>query len=419
MQLKIGYIDKTVFILLLLLNSFIYSSVLEDAAAQMAPGEWREFQANGFGRALVHDDRAGSVLDWANEGCWDPNTREIFFIGGGHQGLCKFLNYVDATNTWKELSRPGWAPTIHLPHAYDHNAINQVDGHFYHMQGHQKVHKYTIASKSWKTLPQVPVRLKVANGLAYHPVLKGIIAVGGGTVYFFSDATQSWTRKASGLVMGGYHNIAVASPPHNMVVLGGGNGSTDVFRMDAQGNITKVKNAPFAYTVKEITTIDPVSGDYLFLGGTRDFYSYNPTTDTWKQENPPIPKFWNTADDPRGTSTIIAIPISTYGVVMFVRFKASPAIFLYKHRAPSTISTHNLNREPLNISIVPNPFRSVVNIIAQNESEIEIFDLQGRLVLQPQKSRFTWNAIFHPPGIYMVRVRINDKIHSRKIYLIR
>ena len=41
--------------------------------------------------------------------------------------------------------------------------------------------------------------------------------------------------------IGPYHNIAVYNGPRRTVILGGGNGSQDLYELDARGRITKLR----------------------------------------------------------------------------------------------------------------------------------------------------------------------------------
>ena len=68
--------------------------------------------------------------------------------------------------------------------------------------------------------------------------------------------------------MGVYQNFAEYNPVHKVMIFGGGNGSRDLYKMDNAGTITKMMNAPIdlGTTWGSITTIDPMSGDFLIFG---------------------------------------------------------------------------------------------------------------------------------------------------------
>ena len=76
--------------------------------------------------------------------------------------------------------------------------------------------------------------------------------------------------------MGVYHNIAEYSPVHKMVLFGGGNGSSDLYKLDAKGKVTTLKKTPIGVgTMQSIVTLDPVSGDFLVFGKNGSFYVYD------------------------------------------------------------------------------------------------------------------------------------------------
>ena len=66
--------------------------------------------------------------------------------------------------------------------------------------------------------------------------------------------------------VGPYHNLAKYNPVDRSVVLGAGNGSRDLFRLDPQGNFTPLQEAPFLLRISStVAAVDPVSGDLLVL----------------------------------------------------------------------------------------------------------------------------------------------------------
>jgi hypothetical protein len=121
--------------------------------------------------------------------------------------------------------------------------------------------------------------------------------------------------------MGPYHNIAKYNPVNRSVIFGAGNGSKTLHRLDAQGNITRLKDAPFIIRISStVTAVDPVSGDLLVLNmeDKNKFYALDLKQNDWRQ----------LADAP--ITDGVAAPISTHGVTLF--FSSRPArVFLYKH----------------------------------------------------------------------------------------
>jgi hypothetical protein len=84
------------------------------------------------------------------------------------------------------------------------------------------------------------------------------------------------------------------------------------------------------------------------------------------------------------------------------------------------LSVYDFNNEDLNLVIFPNPSNGYINIElnSKSQTDVEIYDLTGRLVLK--ESFFdTMHSIYlkEAPGIYMVRLTINNQVYARKIQL--
>jgi len=128
--------------------------------------------------------------------------------------------------------------------------------------------------------------------------------------------------------MGQYHNFIEYNPVHKLVIFGGGNGSSDVYRIDGAGKITKMRNAPIALGIlKTIVAVDPVSGKYLVFTDDDRFYEYDVTSDTWARQQRSFPSL-HISD---GIQTVEA-GITNYGVNMFVKYDYTQAtVWLYKH----------------------------------------------------------------------------------------
>ena len=71
-------------------------------------------------------------------------------------------------------------------------------------------------------------------------------------------------------------------------------------------------------------------------------------------------------------------------------------------------------------SIYPNPSNGYINIEMDSKSQkdIEIFDLTGRIVLSESLSESKWEVYLNEvPGIYLVRLTIDNSVYTRKIQL--
>lgn len=330
-------------------------TVLGNLAAQLAPGTWAELTTSGLTSSFLLDPAGNGhdILEYSDDALWNPVAKEFWYTGAGHVGAGKFIRYQDATNAWGQLSSPSTFSGIH---SYDHNAIDPVRGiHYKRHAGTYSFYRYSLSTDSWSSLPSITgvSGPSVAGALEYFPDRDSLIYVESaygapgsyGRVFEYRFASASWSQLADGLTMGPYHNFAAYSPIHKVMIVGGGNGSAEIYRLNAGGVIAKMSNAPLDLGINNtVITIDPLAGNFLVLGPDKSFRSYNPITDTWAVLNKigqTPPNFWD-ASGGSAAFRIVATPVSTYGVTMFLAWNnGSPKVYLYKHSAgtPASDST--------------------------------------------------------------------------------
>ena len=320
-------------------------TVLGQLALEMKPGTWAELKTNNLVGTLRAKGASGAIFGYNEDAVWDPKTRQFYFVGGDHNDTVRFVTYVDATNTWKVLPRPPWVGKG-TSHGYSHHGLDVERGFLYYFPFGNRartIQRYDIGKNTWSALPKLdpPEYLACCVGVEHFPELDGLVVANGGggkgSVYLFQEKTQKWTTLARDLPMGIYHNTAQYSPRHGIVLFGGGNGSSDLYKLDGTGKVTALKKAPIGIGVMQsILTIDPVGGDFLLFGKTGNFHVYDVASDTWKkQDSSQIPIFSPTRVKDNKVWHVTATPVSTYGVTMFVKyFHADPArawVYLYKH----------------------------------------------------------------------------------------
>jgi hypothetical protein len=306
-------------------------------ASQMQPGTWAELQTNGLSKEFLRTGQ-GNILQFSESGVWDPISKHIFFTGKGQSSYTptKFIMYSDATNTWSAGPLPPACAEgfCKWGHAYDHNAIDPTKGDYYYRAAFlNRIARYNFTDNRWVELPQFSEDdIGCCAGLTYFPEMNGLVLVSRGTILFFDAAKNRWLRRAKGFAMGGIHNIVEYNPVHKLVVFGGGNKSGDLYKMDTSGTITKLKNAPLEIRIAgssgTLFTVDPTSGKYIVLNKDKSFYEYDVILDNWTLQNEFAPV----------SSYAIAVPISTYGVIMFMEQGNPPKVYLYKHAPGRGIS---------------------------------------------------------------------------------
>ena len=346
----------------------VSGNTLAQTAAAMQPGEWRELVTTNLEPTLNQPTcgATGSIFPYSEDAVWDPVSRRVYFIGSDHIyiGTCpgligqRFISYSEDNNSWGALPNPPWfAPTV--AHGYDHSAIDVSNGIYFHFpygNSQRPLHRYQINTGTWLTdTPAAPDNTCCAGvecfpefvGSNTSVAAGGVVLAGSGNVYAYRAATNSWTGplNSSRLNFGDYHTVAEYNPVHKVTIFGGGENFnpaqsfSTLYKLAPNGGITALAPAPFNLRVNlSIVTVDPVSGDYLVFGPNGEFYVYNVLDNTWTLQAT-IPPFASPKRDSSVTTVdlTVAAPISTNGVVMFVKHIPGNApqtkVYLYKHKA--------------------------------------------------------------------------------------
>jgi len=404
---------KILILTILALCAVAGATALGDLAAGMNAGEWRTFATTNVGPTIAgfSGGATGCIFPYACGGVWDPASLSFYFVGSDHQhstGYPKFIKYSAASNAWSVMSQPSWFPslTANAMHGYDGNAIDAQHGVLYFARYccNSTFYKYTISTSTWTQLPDcgsLQYSYQNCGGLEYFPELGGLVfcsgmpTAGSGAVYFFNTTTNAWSKIASGLAIGDYHNFAEYNPVHHVVVLGGGNSNSAIYKLDAQKNITRLTDAPAAVSSLRVNynifTADPVTGDYLVYGGeggSGASYKYNVVTDTWTNLNHVAP-FMETAPNANGGAVFLSVgsQISSYGVNMFVKYTGGGgAVYVYKHSSGSAVegSAINVEAKP-GLKLSPNPFRGGAMIrmdgaLPGSHAVLRVLSPDGRIV---------------------------------------
>lgn len=353
-----GWAAKPLILLVAVFPGTLWATALGTLAQDMKPGQWLTLNQNGDGSgwtaSLIKGGPASHILNYTDKGKWNSLNSKIYFIGKGvmTDGIQKFITYDDATNVWSLESKPYWDCTPGCyGHAYQHNSIDNEGNTYYHNFNSTSYYKLSYSTGTWSTLPAAPSEITCCIGVEYFPEMKGLLAVGAGRALFFSDTSKQWSQLVSGLAMGDYHNVALYNPKHKVIVYGGGNGSKNLYKVDAAGKISTLKPAPINIGIAAtVFTYDPVSGRYLILGANRSFYEYDVGTDSWAPlSTTGIPIFPPSGEDFSFYGTV-AVPVSTYGVIVFMSYNQNdPKVFVYKHATGVLDSTAPL--APQNLTV--------------------------------------------------------------------
>jgi hypothetical protein len=337
------------------------ASPLGDAAAAMAPGTFAELAPmDGWedGAILSPADlgcTAGDyITQYADKAAWDPVHLRLNFIGQAH-GNCyggRFVRYEDAANAWSVgpyppgICQSGTADDPCFSHGYAHSTVDPENGDYYYRQSFG-LDFFRYRDGDWSTLPSPPTQSSNCCGaLEYFPDTGQLLFLDGDWgLWALDPATSQWTQLANtsvadaapglpNLPMTSTGNWALYNPVHAVVLFGGGD---VLYKLDASGAITTQNAPPMSLAVTQtVLSVDPVSGAHIVLAES-GMYQYDVTADSWLTLPTAVPQVL-TALLGVGDGLIQA-PISTYGVILYVKYAFDDSsVYLYKHAVATCTS---------------------------------------------------------------------------------
>ena len=315
------------FLVLALVPGVANATELGDAALELEPGEWVELQTEGYGQDLLFAcDGIHSIFEWANKGVWDPDRREVRYVGQGHYSCRKQIRYDEVSNAWAELPEP---PDEGIGHAYEHNAIDIASGtNFYRHYSSTTIAAFDPEAGSWANLPDVPTpSVQVASAITYFPEAGGLVFVDS-VAGVWLHADDAWTQLAAEIDVGAYNVWAVHNPAHGLVLFGGGNGSTSVYLLDETGTVSPTVDSPEEFGIARAAVIpDAGTGHYLAFADSGTVYELDPDdleAGWWDAGTHPVMDY---ARDWR-----VYVPIATHGVIMALTWDFDDStVVLYRH----------------------------------------------------------------------------------------
>lgn len=294
------------------------------AAAALAPGEWASVISN-YPTTLADLLRAGTrnITEYSDKMAWDPDRKKIYYTGGGHQADAKTIVYDDATNTWASAGTPPWLPAFF--HGYSHNTY--ANGTHYHIQYGSKIVRtrdvrFDPLNNTWDSITFNSLNQNAAGSLEWFPTFEATGALmwakGDDGLWKYKNSILTQIATAAQVPMGNYHNIGVYSSVRDIMYIGGGNGSRKLYTVDNAGNISSQTDCPVAYGIPTaITTVDPVNGNLIVITNDRVLRIFDPNSD-WSTGTGPPSAFYTTGYVEGACMGIVACPIPTYGVTMYV-----------------------------------------------------------------------------------------------------
>ena len=331
-------------------------------AATMAPGEVKELKTKNCNRDLFkmwydweEDDikRYGSqkmfnIICWNNDMKWDPVTRQVLVINGGHYSSFKFITYSADSNEWKLMPVPPWMD----PRRADSTACGR-DGnngnrswprtHFYDKLAISPSHRlfavnqdglylYDIDKAVWSSrIPTSSGGKDAFQVIEYFPEMNAFVyeCNWGRDLRLWDVGKKKECRVGS--YPFGIHGVMEYNPVHKVMVFGAGDArhkaNPNLYLLTKDGRVTKQKPPPIHINCTPTSKFmcDPVSGEYVVKGrGSNKVYAYHPLRDQWAEiPGSSLPKVES-----------LGVAIDTYGVMLLLcrgrdkRFRC----YIYKHK---------------------------------------------------------------------------------------
>lgn len=318
------------------------AGALKDLAASMSPGTFVELPGTGYDAGLLDAGLGHQILQYSGKGVWDPNTCQALFLGGGHLSLEKYIAYSASSEQWFQAPNPPWwcdpqsvsNPYQCASHGYHHDALDPATGTFYWRSfNSETVHRHQVDATidgDWDTIPDLPSDAAscIATALEYFPERDELVYVDctSQSLRIWKPGAGSWSQVPGPFAMGAYHNYGVYNPVHRVILFGVGNGAKKLWAYDENGSVKAVADPPREFhpapddaSTLRVLIADPASGKFLATATNGDMYELDYVANSWNALSQTAP-----------TGLETAIPVSSYGVVLFL--SANPAkAYVYKH----------------------------------------------------------------------------------------
>jgi hypothetical protein len=271
---------------------------LPDLAASLTPGTWGQLTSANIYNSMIDPTSPNTHLrfHFCNSTPWSQDG--IDFIGGDHAGQPAFARYNNATNAWDN----------YIPcqgsHGYQHLTTNPANGDRYLRIGTSaEIYKGDAALIFTPIWTPNGISGTASVALAWvNPGFCGAGAQGAiacydgnvnGAVQFYDPIAGELPRVDNAMpgASGLYHVVSAYSVPFNCLVYGGGNGFTEtnavdkqVWRLDADRSLTRLKDAPFSYGVYA-GNLTPGTDGWVYLLAQGQHWKLDPRlpTNDWVQ----------------------------------------------------------------------------------------------------------------------------------------
>jgi hypothetical protein len=316
----------------------VRASVLSETASSLSPGDSIKLDTQLLGTILSPDN--ADFLMWSSSGVWDPVRRQVRFIGKRDGSYpYRFLVYNETNNSWSNSqSLHANLAGPNLGHGYDHNAVDPATGrHFFRPFNSNVIY---VWDGSWSSIDLPGSSSSVAASLSWIPG-RGLVYAGASIFAYWNGS--SWTDLGD-TGLSAYHMASEYNHVGQTLIFGGGNGGNQMWKLGADLSVSQISTPPFNVGVgssQGVLAADPSSDQFVaWQKDSKNWVQYDVSDNVWaplslsagsgdaKQRGAP-----NLIDSGYGHATI-AIPINTYGVIMFIQYRgqiSNADVWLYKH----------------------------------------------------------------------------------------
>jgi len=278
-------------------------SALEDLIASLAADAWGSITVGGLTQSLITRGDSDSILSYSKNGQFDPVTRTPYFWGSTHGGLHlkRLIKYSLSANAWS-ADQDGVPETDGSnSHGYWHYAIRPSDGRQFHRHYASSSVSTRMPGGSWSAIASLPGTIfydwNVGNAMAWMPALNGgsggLVFAGSYTVYGSNATYTSWTELHSVVGLNGDYHNAICVGGNGLAYFGGGNGSTNFWRVNANGTVTQRANLPFSVGADgaggQGGLFTAGNGKPIAISSSGSIREFDDTTNTWSAQIGTLP----------------------------------------------------------------------------------------------------------------------------------
>lgn len=309
------------------LNVVAASSALTTAVAALGAGQSVLFHqnSNGFTSALLTVN-SDNIFNYAQAGEWDSVNREVHFMGQGHIQAFRHIRYVESTNQWSLVSENPAGLYQTYGHAYRHMTLDSSGNVYWRNYNNSAFWRWNRSTYTqMANVPRLPN--DITGALVWHPTWQRIVYAIQNNFYAYNPATNTWSSSLATVTgMGDYHIMGTYCAAQDVVVIGGGTGTSTLWRVSNTGVVTQMTNSPVGLDVEgNKITYCPAAGTLLVLTGTTTYYAYNFANNTWTTRT----RTGTTWSGGNFTNDGVAVPLYGLGATMVMTY-AGPSVWLFK-----------------------------------------------------------------------------------------